>query len=96
MFDVRSSLYGATFTPHTDSLMLFFPPEGSVEVSRRHVKAKQIKLCTHAPSTRDVRAGAAVVFLGVSQEGAFVPPTTVFSKNKPERLLIKGQASVCI
>lgn len=40
MLDVRSSLSGATFTPHTDALVLFSPPDGSVEVSHGRVKSK--------------------------------------------------------
>lgn len=77
MFDVRSSLYGATFTPHADSR------------KRRGlswtVKAKQMKPCAHAPRTRD--AGLLFI-LGVSQERAFVrrSPLThsVFKKQARE------------
>lgn len=92
MFDVRSSL----LLHHTVSLVPF-SPEGSTEVSHRHVKPTQIKPCTHTrppPARVAVRAGAAVVFLGGGggRDGPFVRRSpTVFSKNKPERLLIRAR-----
>lgn len=66
MLDVKELIIWSYF--HTTHRLshAFFPPDGSVEVSHGCVKAKQIKPCTHAPSTRDVWAGTAVVFLGVS------------------------------
>lgn len=71
----------------------FFPPEGSVEASHARTRAR-----THAPSTRDVGLVRLLLLVSARKGPVFaaLASPTVFSKNKPETLLIKGRASVCV
>lgn len=87
MFDVRSSLYT------TRSLRRLFPQKEAP----RSLTNTQIKPCTHTPPRRTWRLGRVLLlfFSGRAGNGPFVSRSpAVFSKNKPERLLIK--ASVCV
>lgn len=76
---------------HTGSLVPVSPRRKHGGLSQ----ARKIKPCTRAGGGT---GGCCCCFSGWGAgDGPFVSRSpTVFSKNKPERLLIKGQASVCV
>lgn len=77
--------YAELLSHHTRTPSCFLPPEGGVEASP-------------APSTRDVGLVRLLLLVSARKGPVFaaLASPSVFSKNKPERLLIKGQASVCV